>query len=333
MGRKSLLKATGKKPAKVEKGDARGEVERKKAILDGVPHFPGSIKSTLKDLGLAQSTYYTWSKRFKADGMEGLKAGNPLSDKVWKRFVELEGKQEEPVKVESKIKAKETQTMKSEQDREKTNQLLFKRFDEGPSKPLPKEAVQGKKRAPEPVKSKVEKKQPSPPAYTPPPQEPMDKTLKYALGAFAFVVAIIMVASVSNSNKFYFKQNEQMIELWRGRFAPMGEVIVGSFSDPKIIEGLPQQARYTKSQTFDVLSKYFVGRADEILRSEETPDLKAAKSYLRHASKYAVTEANRKEVRRRVRSINQEVARIRQSLDTFAGEQAGKLGPKESTHK
>ena len=304
MGRKSLLKATGKKTAKGKDSAVHEEAERKKAILDGVPRFAGSVKATLKQLGLAQSTYYKWAKRHKAKGMDGLQTGNPVSDKVWKHFVELQKKQEGHVKVESKLMAEETQKMKSQEDSEKTRKLLFKRFDEGPSKPAQKEDVPKDERATETLESKVKKEQPSPPTYAPPPQEPMDKTLKYAIGAFAVVIAILLMASVSNSNKFYFKQNEQMVELWRGRFAPMGEAIVASFSDPKILESLPRQDSYSKNQAFGALCGYFVNMADEILDSGETPDLKAAKSYLTHASKYAASDSQRRAVRMRLNSID-----------------------------
>ena len=298
MGRKSLLKSTKKKSVKPKEVAVSQEAERKKAILDGVQLFSDSVKATLEKIGLAQSTYYRWLQRYKAEGMDGLNMGSPVSDKVWKRFSGLKKKQEEQARADSKLKAEEKRKMKSEKENERIKKLLFKRFDEGPSKPGAE-----KERAPEPAKPKARTEAPSPPSYTPPPEEPMDKTLKYAIGAFAFVLAILLMSSVSNSNKFYFKHNKQMIELWQGRFAPMGETRVASFSDPKILESLPEQEFYTRKQAYGVLSDYLVGRADDILNTGQTPDLSAVRSYLTHASKYALSDSEKQAIRMRLNSI------------------------------
>ena len=186
--------------------------------------------------------------------------------------------------------------MTSEQDQGRIKKLLFKRFDE--KAPPAKEAPPG---TPEP---ETVEPHPSPPSYTPPSEGPPDKTFQYAVGALACVIGILLLASLSNTNKFYFKQNDQMVEFYQGRFAPMGWNRVASFSDSKLLPGVSEQQVYSKKKAYGVLSDYFIKRADEILKSGETPDLKAAKSYLSHASKYALTDARRKEVETRLNRIN-----------------------------
>ena len=294
MSRKSLLKSTNKKTVKPKETAGLKEAERKKAILEGVKRSPDSVKATLKELGLGQSTYYRWLQRYKAEGLDGLTTGGPVSDKVWKRFGGLQKKPQEQLAAASKLKAEEKQIMKSDKE---TRELLFRRFDEEPSKP-----ATGKKPAAEPAKPKAPE-EPLAPSYTPPPEDPMDKALKYTIGAFALVVAILVMASLSNSNKFYFKKNEQMIEMWRGRFAPMGEVRVASFSDPKVLEGLPEQSVYTKSQAFGAVSDYFIKQADKLLDKGRTPDLRGVKKYLMKASRFAVSDSTRQAVRMRLNSI------------------------------
>ncbi|MBW1740717.1 MAG: helix-turn-helix domain-containing protein [Deltaproteobacteria bacterium] len=290
-----MLKATHKKPVKSRVGEDE-ESKRKKAILDGVKRSSDSIKATLQAFGLPQSTYYGWLKRYEAKGLDGLKTGNPVSDELWQRFIRFKKKQKK-LADKSKLTMEETQTMKSEQDKEKIKKLLFKRFDEKPSK-QPERAVPPE--AEPTVQAGKPKTVKEPP---PPPQEPMDKTVKYAVGALAFVIAILLLASLSNSNKFYFKQSDQMVEVWQGRFAPMGEHLVASFSDPKILEAAPEQEAYTKKQAFGILSGYFIKRADELLNTGETPDLKTVKSYLTHASKYALSQSEQQAIRMRLNSI------------------------------
>jgi len=185
--------------------------------------------------------------------------------------------------------------MPSQEEKDKTKKLLFKRFDTGPS------ATEGKS-AFKSANSEGGTCQPS--SYEPYSEEPMDKTVKYAIGAFVFVLVILLAASWSNSSKFYFKSNKQMVELWQGRFAPMGEVRVSTFSDSKILEGVPEQDSYSKEEAFGVLFGYLLDEADQILATEKTPDFKAVKSYLAHASKYAVSEPDRQAIRMRLNSID-----------------------------
>jgi hypothetical protein len=290
-GRKSLLRSTEKKKGKTKAVSGGEESTRKKAVLNGVKRSSGPVKATLEEIGLSQSTYYTWSKRYKAKGLGGLETGNPVPDKVWQRFVEFE-KREAKVLDKSKLSIEETQTMTSEQDKER-KKLLFKRFDG--------EASKEPEKAAEP---KTTEEPPSAPSSTPPPQEPMDKTLKYAIGAFACVIAILLLASLSNSSKFFFRQKDRMVELDQGRFAPMGSQVVASFSDLRILSGVRQHEAYTKKQAYGIISDFFVKRADGILTTGDTPDLKAAKSYLAQASKYTVSDAGRREVQTRLNRMD-----------------------------
>lgn len=316
MGRKSLLRSTKNKPAEPRKTGGLQDAERKRAILEWVRQSPDSVKTTLTQLALGQSAYYRWLKQYKAEGVDGLNTGGPVSDKVWERFGRLQQREEEQLEAKGKLKAEEKQTMKSDEDRERTRKLLFKRFDEEPPGP-----VAEKEQVAEPEKPKA-LDVPSPPSCTSPSEEPMDKALKYAIGAFVLVIAILLASSVSNSGKFYFRQKDQMVEVWRGRFAPMGVVRVASFADSAIVEGVPEQESYTKEQAFNAICSYFIKQADDSLNAGETPDLKGAKSYLAQASKYAVSDSMRQAVRVRLDSIN----RVRDDIHTHVG---GPLAPEQ----
>jgi transposase-like protein len=298
-------KSTKKNPTKPkETTGSLQEAEKKQAILEGVKRSPSSIKATLKQLGLSQSTYYRWQKQFKAEGVEGLKKGGPVSDKVWKRFGELAKTQEKQPEAASKLRAQEKEIMKSDQDKEKIRKLLFKRFDEEPSK-----SVKTADQTSQPPKATVSGEPASPPS----PTDPMDKMLKYAMGGFALVIAILLMASLSNSSNFYFKQKGETIELWQGRFAPMGKKRVATFSDPTIIKSLPEQSTYTKRQAYGVVSEYLIKQADRLLKTGEIPDLKGAKSYLAQASRYCASDATRQAIKERLRSIR----RVKDHLQDF----------------
>ena len=293
MGRKSLLTPTQKKPPKATAKGAAAEAERKKAILDAVEASSAAVKTTLKKLGLSKSTYYKWLKAYNDSGLKGLEKGTPVSPAVWQRLGDLR-KRKKGTTEDRKLPVEETETMKSEQGG-KIEELLFKRFDGEPAKGAePKAAGE----APGTVTES-----PSAPSYTPPPQEPMDKTIKVAIFGFGLLIAILLLASLSNSNSFYFRQNEQMVELWKGRFAPMGERLVASFSDAMLFESIPKKKVYSREDAFGILADYFVRRADEVLNTGETPDVRAVKSYLTQASRYAQSESAKEAIRMRLNSI------------------------------
>jgi len=305
-GRKSLLKATHKKPVKSGAVDGGDESKKKKAILDAVKRSSTSIRSTLQELGLNQSTYYRWLKRYKAKGLDGLLTGSPVSDELWERFTDFEERRGKLLD-ESKMPTEEAQAIKGEQEKEEIRRLLFKRFDREPSKEPEKASALETEPPSRAAESKKVKEPPSLPPYTPPPQGPTDKSFKYAIGAIgalALVVGILLMVSLSNSKKFYFKQNDKMVELWQGRFAPMGERLVASFSDPKILEAVPKQEACTKKQAFSILSDSFIKLSDELLHEGETPDLKTVKSYLTHASNYAQSKSEQLAIRMRLNNID-----------------------------
>ena len=301
-GRKSLLTSTHKKRAKSGAVEAQEESKRKKAILDAVARSSTSVKATLQELGLNQSTYYRWLKRYKAEGLDGLAAGSPISNALWQRLTDFK-KKEERLSDEGKLATEETQSMKGEQDKEEIRKALHEKPSKEPEKVAPSETE-----SPPPAAQPriVKEEPPSPPSYTPPSQEPADSTLKYAIygiGALAFVIALLLLASRYNSNKFYFKQDARKVELLQGRFAPKGERLVESFRDPKILEAAPKQKVYTKKEAFGIVLDYLLKRADGVLKEREPLDLRSAKSHLTRASNYVVSGADQEAVRLRLNSI------------------------------
>ncbi len=307
-GKSSPKSEKKKRPVQKTSGAAREGAKRKKAILEGLPHFAGSIKAALGSVGIPQATYYKWVKQYKAKGLDGLNTGAPVSDKAWNRFVDMQKKPQKVIKLvagkipkakakgkKAKAKAenllfrhfdegmsrppqqkvvpkkkkqakaaKKTAAQKTGQAagrKDKIGKLLFKRFDVAPSQPPEKKAASKKQPTPEPVRAEVQAKPAARPSHTPPSQEPTDNTLKYAIAALAFLVAIFLMTSASNSNKMYFKQDAEKVELWEGKFAPMGETLVATFSDSMVLEGIKKKDSYTKQEAYGALADYFAKKA------------------------------------------------------------------------
>ncbi len=314
-GRKSTQKATPKKPAEPEAVVGKEESRRKKAILDAVRSSSTPVKAILEEIGLNQSTYYRWLKYHKDKGLDGLETGSPVSDELWQRFTDLEKRQaavvdENSLSIEETETVEETETMKNEKDKEKT-------IPKEPLKEIEKGTKPETERPAQPAGPEEEKGSSSPPSLHERIKERIVERIKginmtfvYAGAAFILVMAILFCASKCNSNKFYLKQNNQMVELWQGRYAPMGSHLLASFSDLKILETAPKQDVYTKAQAFGIVSDYYIKQADNILKAEGTPDLTKVVSNLTRASDYAVSVSERKAIMIGVGGIDRLAARL-----------------------
>jgi hypothetical protein len=182
--------------------------------------------------------------------------------------------------------------MKSEKDSEKVRELLFRKFDDKGDKDS------AKKQASESSDSV------STTGFSPHENEPLDKTMKYAIGGFAVVLVVLLMSSFFNTTKFYFNPTDEGVQLLQGRFAPMGEKVITTISGAEVVRQLPQQDCYSKKQAYKIVFDYLVADADNVLSTSRVPDLQAVKSSLMEASKFAVTSADRKAIWARLNSID-----------------------------
>ncbi len=59
-------------------------------IMELVCKSPLSVKETLRQLGVARSTYYRWKERFERSGITGLQDHKPSPQTVWNRLTDQE---------------------------------------------------------------------------------------------------------------------------------------------------------------------------------------------------------------------------------------------------
>ena len=64
----------------------RREAEIKCRILQMVERSPLSVRQTLRELGVSVATYYRWRRRYRENGMEGLRDLPPVARRVWNRL-------------------------------------------------------------------------------------------------------------------------------------------------------------------------------------------------------------------------------------------------------
>ena len=133
--------------------------------------------------------------------------------------------------------------------------------------------------------------------------DPMDKTIKIAAGCLAFLILILIGASLCNTQKFYIKTVKNSIEIWQGRFSPKGEKKLVSLAGIKMPAKV--QKVYSKKDVYPFIFSYFLDKADALLYAPGIPDFAGIRCYIDLAQPYATTQELRDAATLRLNSIAQ----------------------------
>jgi len=119
--------------------------------------------------------------------------------------------------------------------------------------------------------------------------DPMEKAMKYLIAAVVVLVLLIVGSSMINKTKYYMNAKQGALEIWQGRFAPMGEELLITLPGVQ----LPETTKdvYLQKDVFPIIFNYYVEKADTLLEVPGMPDFEGIKGYLNRAISYAVTSA------------------------------------------
>jgi hypothetical protein len=201
------------------------------------------------------------------------------------------------------------------EETDRVRQLLFKTFDLSIPDPEPEPE-------PEETKPKPIFAQPTPPPVEP--KEPMDPMLKTAISigsCLAAIFLLIIVASISNMNKYYVVQKDEAVEIWQGRFAPMGTERIAVLTGAKVT--LPEQPYYSRDEVGTLIVDNYVTRADAIMTAPGTPDLDDARDLLSQALPYAASSDMGDRVRSRLNRIDMAMLVLKADIKADTGTPEG----------
>jgi len=179
----------------------------------------------------------------------------------------------------------------SEEENRRIKELLLKKFD----------LAEIKAAAEKPAEPEVSVSYDPPDSGDTITDDPMEKAMKYLAAAFAVLIALVIGSSMINKNKFYIHATDGALEIWQGRFAPMGEACLISLpgvQPPEKIKDI-----YSESEAFPLIFNYYVEKADTLLTVPGLPDFEGIKTYLNKALAYATTPAANEAVFSRLNNI------------------------------
>jgi len=175
------------------------------------------------------------------------------------------------------------------------------------SKPVSKAAELEKKATPE--KEAQTPATPIPAAQLPPsdqpPADPANRMMQFGLAGFVLLMLLVIIASWMNTQDYYIKPGEGAIEIWQGKFAPMGEQLLMSI--PGIAAPEPLKESYSKNEVYPIFYQYYLDKADTLLEVPGMPDFEGVKSYLNAAQSYATTSQMKAVIKSRLNAITRMV--------------------------
>jgi colicin import membrane protein len=145
-------------------------------------------------------------------------------------------------------------------------------------------------------------------SYEPPdaenalPADPMDKAMKYLAAVVAVLIALIVGSSMINQGKYYIHPTDGALEIYQGRFAPMGEKLLISL--PGVQPPATIKDVYSKTDVFPIIFDYYVEKADTLLKVPGLPDFQGIKTYINKAMPYALTPKSKDIVYRHLNDID-----------------------------
>ncbi len=115
----------------------------------------------------------------------------------------------------------------------------------------------------------------------------MQKPIAIAGACLAAVLILIIGVSFSNMGNFEIKDHNGVIEIWKGRFAPIGTqkmmVLEGMTVTEEMLGASSRKDAYT------LIFKSYIEKADALLETPGMPDYEAIRSRLNEAKSYAAT--------------------------------------------
>jgi hypothetical protein len=179
-----------------------------------------------------------------------------------------------------------------EQETRRLRKLLFKKFDLAETDPpILDQTAPATVPDPAPANSRPFTKR----------LDPAAKLLLLTITGLVIIAIMIMAASSSNRGNFYIQPADGAVEIWQGRFAPLGKeriLLLPGSEPPETLKAV-----YTKNEIYTFVFNYYLEKADTLLDVDGMPDFKGMKLYLGLAQTYAATPEHLTAVSSRLNTI------------------------------
>ena len=308
-GKKAALKkAAPKKTASRKKAAQKKSAPRKKtALKKSAPRKKTASKKTAAGKAVSKTVAAknpapkkAPTRKLTVKELLNLKFEWPQTGKVFKP-TRTETKFPEPPPLISSTDKNEARRIKA---------VLMRAFDMSEIRKAGRKAADEKaaaeKTAGKAVAEKVRVSSDEPAAAPAAPAPPVDRAGQYltfgSAGIALLLFILVIGASMNNADTYYIKPAEGAVEIWQGKFAPLGEKLLITLPGVPAPETI--QPQYEKKAVFPLIYGYYINKADALLTTPGFPDFEEIKKYLEKALKFAHTGELKNSVYARIDGID-----------------------------
>ena len=119
----------------------------------------------------------------------------------------------------------------------------------------------------------------------------MDNSIKLLAAGLAFLILLVVGASASNSFNYYLTENQGALEVWKGKFAPLGKKMLIAL--PGVPAPEDSKDTYRSKDVYPLVFAYYIDKADALLDVPGIPDFEGIKTTLKTALEYGSSSALR----------------------------------------
>ncbi len=145
------------------------------------------------------------------------------------------------------------------------------------------------------------------------------KGIIISVAALLIIYALIISASVINERNYYVEATSTAVEVWQGRFAPLGVgkeplITIQGVQPPSFVKKV-----YTRAEIFNFIFNHYLKSADAVIDQPGIPNVKKLDTYLKLAKQYADSEQNRQAAISRLNGLNQLFLLYKADIAMFKG--------------
>jgi colicin import membrane protein len=111
--------------------------------------------------------------------------------------------------------------------------------------------------------------------------------MKIFAAGLVFLILLVIGGSASNSFKYYMTENQGALEIWKGKFAPIGKKLVIAL--PGVSAPTDMKKTYRSGDVYPLVFQYYIDKADALLDVPGIPDFEGIKATLKTALEYGST--------------------------------------------
>jgi chemotaxis protein histidine kinase CheA len=134
----------------------------------------------------------------------------------------------------------------------------------------------------------------------------VDKSIKFLIAGVAALLLLLIGVSASNMCTYIAKETPKGVEIWQGRFSPIGHKLLITLPGIKA-DAIHPNVVLPRKVVFPFICRYYLDKADQLIEQPGELDFPKIRALIHQAAPYADTEELKAAVNLRLNGLGQMV--------------------------